>query len=143
MAINATGQGVRVHGLAELNRAMKAIGPDARRDLKKTNLKVAQFVADDARAAAFSLGGVAAKTAPSITAAGRVASAGVSFGGGSYPFAMGAEFGSYRFHQFKPWRGNGSDAGYFVYPAIRNDVDRIESEYSGAIDSLMRKHGLL
>lgn len=133
---------IQVEGLAELNRALKAMGPEFQRELKDTNKKVAEIVADDARAAAYSLGGVAAKTAPSIKAKGYTASAGVSIGGAGYPFAGGAEFGSYKYKQFQPWRGNSTDAGYFLYPAIRHDVDRIETEYRDALDDLIKKVGL-
>lgn len=140
--INAKSQGVKVTGLAELNRALKALGPEIQRELKATNLDVAGMVADDARAIAYGLGGVAAKTAPSIKASGTQLGAGVGFGGAAYPFAGGAEFGSLRFTQFKPWRGNSSDAGYFAYPAIRQDADQIEETYVDRIDDLMRKHDL-
>ena len=140
--VNATSQGLRVHGLSELNRTMKALGPEVQKELKETNKSVAEFVADDARAAAHTLGGVAAKVAPSIKAKGGTTSAGVSFGGAAYPFAGGAEFGAMKYKQFKPWRGNSSDAGYFVYPAIRQDADRITTEYTEAIDALMRRHDL-
>ena len=133
---------VRVEGLTELNRALKAIGPELQKELKATNLSVAEMVAGDAKAAAYSLGGVAAHVAPSIQAKGYTTSAAVSGGGPTYPMFGGAEFGSIRFKQFKPWRGNGSDAGYFVYPAIRQDADRITTEYTDAIDDLMRKVGL-
>lgn len=140
--LNASSQGVRVQGLTELNRALRALGPEFQKELKAANLDVAQMVAGDAKSIAYSLGGVAAKTAPSITAAARNVAAGVSFGGTAYPFAMGAEFGSYRFNQFKAWRGNGSDAGYFVYPAIRQDAEQIEAEYVGALDDLLKRNGL-
>lgn len=140
---NAVSQGVSVEGLKELNRALRNIGPDAQKELKAAGLDVAQLVAGDARQIAAGLGGVAAKVAPSITAAGYTTGAGVSFGGSAYPFAAGAEFGSYRFKQFQPWRGNDSSAGYFVYPAIRQDADRIETEYGKAMDAVMRKNGLL
>lgn len=133
---------VQVEGLAELNRALRLMDAGLQAELKAAGLKVAEFVAADARAVADTLGGVARKTAPSITAKGYTTGAGVSFGGASYPFAGGAEFGSYKYHQFKPWRGNSSDAGYFLYPAIRQDVDRIETEYGNAIDDLIRKVGL-
>lgn len=133
---------MQVEGLNELNRALKALGPELQKELKQTNLDVAQLVADDARGIAHSLGGVAAHVAPSIQAKGYTTSAGVGFGGPGYPMAGGAEFGSIRFKQFKPWRGNGADAGYFVYPAIRQDADRITTEYTEAIDDLMRKVGL-
>lgn len=140
--IRSSDQGVQVHGLNELNRALRELGKEAQKELTQTNKKVAGFVADDARAAARSLGGVAAKVAPSIKAAGGTTWAGVGFGGAAYPFAGGAEFGSLRYKQFKPWRGNGSDAGYFLYPAIRRDVDRIETEYNEAIDGLLKRNGL-
>lgn len=143
--INASSQGVQVHGLNELNRALRELGPGLQRELKGANLDVARFVADDAESAARSLGGVAAKAAPSIKAAARNVAAGVSFGGSSAPYAMGAEFGGGRrstTQQFKPWRGSGSGAGYFVYPTIRRDAERIEDEYGEAIDDLLRKVGL-
>lgn len=140
--INATSQGVRVTGLVELNKALKALGPEVQKELKAANFEVGSMVADDAKSIAFGLGGVAAKVAPSIKATKTAAGAAVSFGGAAYPFAAGAEFGSHRYKQFKPWLGNGSDAGYFVYPAIRQDADQIESTYVERIDDIMRKNGM-
>lgn len=130
---------VKVDGLRELNAALRAIGPEAQKELKEASRKVAEFVANDARAAAQSLGGVAAHVAPSIRPVGGVSGAGVAFGGAAYPMAGGAEFGSMRFKQFKPWRGNGSDAGYFAYPAIRQDADRIETEFTHAVDDIIKR----
>lgn len=134
---------VQVDGLRELNKALKDMGPELKGELRKTNKTVADFVAVDAKSAAYSVGGVAAHVAPSIKASAGAESAGVSLGGGRYPMAGGAEFGSNKFKQFKPWRGNGSDAGYFVYPAIRQDADRIETEYGVAMDRLLRKANLI
>ncbi len=140
--INAKSQGVKVTGLTELNRALKALGPEVQKELKAANFEVGSMVAGDAQSIALGLGGVAAKVAPSIRATKTAAGAAVSFGGSAYPFAGGAEFGSLRFKQFKTWRGNGSDAGYFVYPAIRQDADQIEATYLDRIDDIMRKNGL-
>lgn len=133
---------VSVEGLRELSKALKELDPALQKELRATNKEVATFVANDARAAALSLGSVAAKTAPSIKASAGTQSASVSFGGPAFPFAGGAEFGSHQFKQFKPWTGNGSDAGYFVYPSIRQDADRIETEYTKALDAVIRKAGL-
>ena len=141
--INATSQGVKVTGLAELNKALKALGPEVQSELKAAHFEVGSMVADDAKSIAYGLGGVAAKVAPSIKATKAAAGAAVSFGGAAYPFAGGAEFGSLRYKQFKTWRGSGSDAGYFVYPAIRQDADQIETTYVERIDDLMRKNGLI
>lgn len=145
--VNASSQGVRVQGLNELNRALRELGGrELQKELKETGLEVAREVAEDARGKAFSLGGVAAKAAPSVTASARFTGAGVSIGGSAYPFAGGAEFGGGRrptTRQFKPWRGNGESAGYFVYPSIRDNADMIAEEYLGAVETLARKHGLL
>lgn len=138
MAAIRTGT-VKVQGLPELSRALKAIGPDAVDELKEASHRVATFVAEDARAAASSIGGVAAHVAPSIKAMKRATSAAVGFGGAAYPMAGGAEFGALRYRQFKPWRGSGSDAGYFLYPAIRADADRIQTEFTDAIDDIIRR----
>lgn len=131
---------VKVDGLRELNRALRKLGPESQKELKEASRKVASFVAADARSAAIGLGGVAAKSAPSISAVGGVSGAGVAFGGARYPFAGGAEFGSIRYRQFKPWRGNGPDAGYFVYPSIRRDADRIVTEFTDAVDKVIERN---
>lgn len=133
---------IQVEGLVELNRALKQLGPTFPKELRKANKTVADLVAQDAKAAAHSIGGVAAHVAPSIKASAGAQFAAVSLGGTAYPMAGGAEFGSYRYKQFKPWRGNGSDAGYFVYPAIRRDADRIETEYGHALTELLDRTGL-
>lgn len=133
---------VAVEGLTELNRALRRMGPEFPKEMRAVNKTVAEFVANDARSNAYSLGGVAAHVAPSIKASAGTTSAGVAFGGPSWPMAGGAEFGSIRYKQFQPWRGNGPDAGYFVYPAIRQDADRIEDEYTEAVDDLIKKVGL-
>lgn len=134
---------VKVDGLRELNAALKRIGgSDLAKELTAAGRTVSEMVARDARSAALSLGGVAAHVAPSISARASRQSASVAFGGARYPMAGGAEFGSYRYHQFKPWRGSSSDAGYFLYPSIRDDAGRIEEEYRDAVDDLIKRAGL-
>lgn len=133
---------IEVHGLAQLNRALRELDSDLPKELRSTNKKVAEKVASGARGRAQSLGGVAAHVAPSLRATAGVRSAGVAGGGAAYPMFGGAEFGSYRYPQFKPWRGNGSDAGYFLYPEIRDEAPNIEDEYREALNDLIRKAGL-
>ena len=127
---------VKVTGLRELSRALKNIGPEAQKELREASRTVAGFVASDAAAAARSLGGVAAHVAPSISPVGGVSSAGVAFGGSAYPMAGGAEFGSVRFKQFKPWLGH---KGYFPYPQIVDNEDRIVEEFTGAVNKVIEK----
>lgn len=130
--------GIRVTGLNELNRALREISKDAQKELTKANKNIAEFVAQDAQAAAYSLGGVAAKVAPTIKAAGGTTWAGVGFGSGQ-PYAGGAAWGSDKYKQFKPWRGR---EGYFPYAQIGDNNDRIEQEHSEAVDRLLRQNGL-
>lgn len=133
---------IRVEGLAELSKSLRVLDKSLQRELRAAGKDVATKVAGLAKARAYALGGVAAKTAPSIKPSAGVTSAGVAFGGDAYPFAGGAEFGSGRYRQFDPWRGNGSDAGYFVYPAIRSSADEIEETYSEHVDDLIKRAGL-
>lgn len=63
-------------------------------------------------------GGAAGKSAKDVKT-GRPGE--VKYGG--KPYNMGAEFGSYQYHQFETFRGNGEDAGYFLWPAIRRFRD--------------------
>lgn len=77
------------------------------------NLAAANIVRR-AVAAAISQGGIAARSAEDIHRAGPGV---VVYGGNGY--SMGAEFGSYRYKQFELWRGNKDDAGYFLWPTVR------------------------
>lgn len=133
---------IQVEGLDELVRAFKKVEGNLGAELRDTNKKVAEGVADKARGNAASLGGVAAHVAPSLKASAGARSAGVAGGGAAFPMFGGAEFGSLRYPQFQPWRGNGSDAGYFLYPAIRDEAPHIEDEYRKALDALIRKADL-
>ena len=140
--LNAKSDGVNVEGLAELRRALKAVSAAAPKELSAAGKEVAQFVAADAQGAASALGGVAAKVAPSIRAAAAAGGGAIALGGAAYLMAAGAEFGGQgrpTTQQFKPHLGR---TGYFVYPTIRRDADRIESEFGEKIDDLMRKYDL-
>ena len=141
--INAKGDGVRVEGLAELRKALKAIGAQAPKELNAASKDVATFVADDARDLAFGLGGVAARVAPTVKGSGTARGGAITLGGASHPEALGAEFGGRgrpTTQQFQPHLGR---TGYFVYPAIRQNADRIEETYADRIDDLMRKYDLI
>lgn len=142
----SSGYGVQATGLTELRRALKEVGPEAAKEMVKVGRGVAKDVASEAKGKAASLGGVAAKAAPSLKATAGSTSAGVSLGGPSAPWAPGAEFGGGSrptTQQFKPWRGNGPGAGYFLYPTIRDNDEKIESAYLEGIEDVMRKAGLL
>lgn len=143
--LGSAASGISVDGLPELQKALRQLDNGLEKELKQANSEVARFVASDAAAAAAALGGVAAKAAPSVKASASSGYAGVALGGPSHPFAAGAEFGGGRrptTRQFQPWRGAGANAGYFLYPTIRRDAERIETEYGQAADRIIRKAGL-
>jgi hypothetical protein len=76
----------------------------------------------------------------------------IRLGGNRNPEALGAEFGAAQgvlrnttrgvmegWNQFRPWRGNGSEAGYFLMPTIREDTPQIIEHYLELIDHLARR----
>jgi len=130
---------IRVEGLKEFNRELRKIDRDFPKQVRLVNLRIATQVANEARAGAQSLGGVAAKAAPSIKALAQQARAQVKLGSDRYPYALGAEFGSAgKYPQFKAWRGSGQSAGYFLYPAIRHESPQIIASYSRMVADVTR-----
>lgn len=130
-------EAIQVRGLADFQRELKRI--DLAKDLRLANLGAAELVAGRARGRASGLGGVAAKTAPSIKAAAEQRRAKVVLGGSQFPFAMGAEFGGQgrpTTQQFKPHLGR---TGYALYPTVRDSRDEFVDVYERALDQLMRR----
>lgn len=143
---------IQVRGLKELNKALKDLPDDLHKELPRINREAAGIAADQGRSNALALGGVAAKTAPSIKLVGGARSAGVGFGGVAYPWAGGAEFGAGQniirtrksgtylgYNQFEPWKGNGPTAGYFIYPAIREKNDEIVRTYEEGLEGILKQ----
>ena len=60
----------------------------------------------------------------------------VTYGGKPYDF--GVEFGSYTYHQFLAWRGNGDQAGYFFWPAVRQfrDMEMVNLYFASVWESV-------
>lgn len=134
--------GIRIEGLNEVVARLKALDVGAEVGIRLANKEAATSVAQGAASAASALGGVAAHSAPAIKASAGIKSAGVALGSDAYPMALGAEFGGGRrptTQQFEPWRGH---EGYFLYPTIRRDSERINETYRDALDRVIREAGL-
>ncbi len=129
---------LKVQGLDEFRRELRRL-TGMGKELGRANRRVAEMVASGARSKAESLGGVQAKSAPSIRALGAQARSQVALGGARYPFALGAEFGSIRYKQFPAWRGSAQGAGYFLFPTIRESRDAIVDAYGEELDRLARR----
>lgn len=132
-------QGVEVHGLDDFRRELRRLADDLPRELADANHQVATLVANEAQQRAGGVSRGARKAAESLSAARTQAAAKVRMGGARYPFAAGFEFGSIRYPQFPPWRGSGETAGYWLYPSIRANNDRIVDMYGELLDGITRR----
>lgn len=131
---------ILVDGLDDLRRELGRLRGEWPKELKVANRDAADIVVSSAKGTAAAVGGVAAKAAGSLRALNQQRAAVVALGGAAYPYAMGAEFGaSSRYRQFRPWRGNAGNAGYFLYPAIRGERDRVLDTYEKALDRITRR----
>lgn len=114
---------VKLEGMVELRRELRALDSRLPRAIQKANKRAAQLVADRGKALLASTGGVGPKAALSVKALAGQAYASVRLGGAAFPFAAGQNFGSDRYTQFPPRPGSGQDYG--LYKAIgetRSDV---------------------
>lgn len=136
---------VNVKGLKEFRVSLKKAGDEYPNKLKEANVDVANFVKTGSQGKAGSVGGVAPKAAAAMRAAKSGAGATVYLGGPKSPYAMGAEFGAKRYPQFKSYRSAGpADAfqgseGYFVFPFIRENRDKIIEMYWQKLEEI-NKH---
>lgn len=144
--------------VAGLNRRLRELPRESAGQLRDAAGDISRFVAEDARSGAQQLGGVARMVAPAILV-GRDRVPVVKLGsrqqlpgtgngwehrrGGPgstmAAVAMGAEFGGgarASTRQFKPHRGK---RGYFLWPAVRRDSDRIQKTYSAALDAALQR----
>lgn len=145
---NDFSQKIEVQGLYEFLAQVKATAPEVAKQVADVNKKAADIVKDAAAAKAAGIGSTAAKAAGSLATSKATRQASVRLGRGM-PFAFGAEFGAKRYNQFKPWTGNqwvkesgpAGGVGYFLYPAIREQKAKVESEYMASMLALMRMAG--
>lgn len=144
----------------DLYRTLRMIGPEASERLRDASQSIADKVAADAAANARSVGGVARLVAPTIRGKRDRIPAVVMGSREKLPLSgdgwsrksrkgrrqtigdviWGAEFGGAtgtmsdrRTTQFMPWRGNSHGAGYFLFPAVRQNREFIEQAYGDAI----------
>src|SRR5690554_6593807 len=142
MAINA---GVRVVGLKELRAALRQADRRLGKELALVNYRVAQEVVVPAAKRRAEQpnprqGRPAVrpgrKVVQSIRALRQQRAGVVALGSAAAPHAAGHEFGSIRYPQFPAWRGNQEEAGYFVWPTIREKRDEIITRYLELLDTL-------
>jgi hypothetical protein len=148
------------NNVAGLRRALNSLPKVAQAEIRGASLAIAQDIAPKAAARARQVGGVAKYVAPTIKARRDRVPKIVMGGTKRLPardgrprrgpnqtvgnVVWGAEFGSDRFPQFRPWRGNDDGAGYFLWPTVRDDSDEIMERYDdavmAAVDRVSRRH---
>lgn len=142
---------IEVEGLNELRRTLKALGDsEGAKEIKAAGKKVAaEIVIPAAKGNASTK--LEQRAADTLKAAAVSTGGGLRFGGG-FAAAFGAEFGAAQgqlrntrrgtwrgWNQFKPWRGSGLDAGYFLWPAIRDKTPEIKAEYMDALQKIFER----
>lgn len=147
-------QQIRIDGLREFQRELRAVEPKLPRELRKANKAAVTPVAAEAQSRYRALGGVNAKVASSIKAVAQQRSAGIeirptrSSRRGSPPIPpFGPEFGGGLHGPGNPTRRGGHTTqfrphagrrGLGVYPAFRNQSDRIKDVYLRMVDEVAR-----
>lgn len=154
MARVATGSTIRVRGLNEALRALREVGDAERRgELKDVFYRGAQRVVRAAQANASTRGERFA--ARQLRASRTQNKAQVTFtdtGHGQFGFEFGAARDqprrayrggtayTYRgLNQFRPWRGNDEGAGYFLWPAIREEAPQVEREVGDELERIFAR----
>lgn len=151
----ATAGRVELAGLKDFQRELRRIDKELPKELRKVHLAAATLVAEGTRASFASRKGVPSAVAASVKAMAQQRSAAVRIGGtGKAEAALGHEFGGGKYGgrsrgggltaagghttQFPPWRGNGADAGYSLYPTLRAKTDDLVELYGDALDDIAR-----
>jgi hypothetical protein len=143
-----------LRGIEGLNRMMRDLPKEVQARIKDASIAIASDVANEARGRALSGAGgrVSRYVAPTIRG-GQAREPIIRMGGRtSLPsrdgrprtgsrqtvgdIMWGAEFGSAQHKQFQPWGGNGTSAGYFLWPSIR--MDDILERWAEATEDAMR-----
>lgn len=130
-----------------LYKTLSTLPKEASSTLRKASVVIAGDVATQAAGLARQVGGVAKYVAPTLKARSDRIPKVVMGGSKRLPgppgpnqtvgnVIFGAEFGGQRRKttmQFDPWRGNGKDAGYFLWPTIRAEYDTVVERYGAAL----------
>lgn len=142
----------KVTGIRDIQRALRQVDGQSQKKLREVGNRAVQRIVVKAQANASTPMEKAA--AATLRAQSQQRYAAIKLGRARVPFALGAEFGAGRnstrrrstgtyvgYRQFKPWRGNGEDAGYFMYPAIRAERQQTISDYLAGIGQLLDQAG--
>jgi hypothetical protein len=144
-----------VRGLDDFRAKLRrhADAKQLERELRTANFSVAKLIEERSKPIMAGLrGGMGPRAADTIKASRSAVAARLGLGGSDdAPYALGVEFGAVRgiprnggngrtikgWNQFDGWRGNGDDAGYAVFPTIRDSTDEILDRYGDEIERIL------
>lgn len=129
---------VRGEGFRDFVRDLKQAGGQFPKQVRAAGMRAAQAIVPPARARFARGRGKSPESGKSLKAGATQTGAYVRGGGAGFPTFYGDEFGAVRYRQFPPWRGNGQDAGYSLYPTIRERQDETLGEYVEALTEIAR-----
>jgi hypothetical protein len=144
------GQIARIEDLPGILKRLNALPKTAQAEIRTAAQAIADEEAERIRAAASGSGGQAAAIAPFIKArrdrvpaiaAGGSAKAKVAGGATRGEIFFGAEFGGQArptTQQFRPHKGR---EGYFFYPTLRADSERMVERWLGVVRAVEREWG--
>jgi HK97 gp10 family phage protein len=138
--------GIKVEGLSQLNRALKAIDAmDERKELRVALKAAAEVVAQDAQRRTPVRSG---RARGSIRAGVTTKGAYVAGGKKSVPYYGWLDFGSRsprsgNPRSVGPWRGSGTGPkeGRFIYPALRSKYDEVVRLSAAAVERAINAEG--
>ena len=130
MAYRLLTANVKVVGGNELARAWNGLPQDVQDAIAKVNAQLTRAIINDAKHWAQVTGKQQVRAAAQLESTTNPRTGKISLSSSTnLPYAMGAEYGSNQYRQFKRWRGAGNNAGYFLWPALRdNDAITAYSE---------------
>lgn len=137
--------GVRIRGLAEIQRGFAALPADARAELREGSRRIARVLAATTRAAGRAEGRQAARAASTVKA---LAGSTPQVVAGPHPLLFGSEFGMTRktgwyakgryYHstgrQFKAHRGSGS---YWFFATVAAQRPAVDADYRAMADAIV------
>jgi hypothetical protein len=149
---------LRVEGHRELIAALRAFDESLTDIVRVANRKAADVVVTKAKAYAPSVSRQAGAAAQTLRSSEELRAASVRLGNKGRPFALGSEFGAKRdrmrkvrtesgaerfmvgWRQFPTWRGNGEQAGYWLWPTVRRNRDEIVEAYRDQLDKTATRY---
>ncbi len=144
MATRLTGETLRVEGLTESIKALRAIDKTLPRIVSKASRERVKKDILPPAVSNWASQPIKPSVAPRVIKASATATgAGLRLMAANHPYAMGVEHGAKRWPQFRRWRGNqftpGSSTGYVVQDAIKDNLDEFAVKWQRDVGLAMDK----